>query len=114
MWTDFVNPGQIPIPARPSHFVIVPAREMHLDELQTLLAATRGRWFRVIMGEAMITFDQLRSALLDLDPPAALDRLVRAELTAGRKTKAIYDELIGHIYSVRAMPEYTEAIEDRL
>jgi hypothetical protein len=66
------------------------------------------------MGKAMITFDQLRSALLDLDPPAALDRLVRIELAAGRKTQAIYDELIGHIYSVRAMPEYTDAIEDPL
>jgi hypothetical protein len=62
----------------------------------------------------MITFDQLRSALLDPNPHAALDRLVRAELAAGRKTQAIYDELLGHIDSVRAMPEYTDAIEDPL
>jgi hypothetical protein len=62
----------------------------------------------------MITFDQLRSALLDPEPRAAMDRLVRAALTAGRKTKEIYDELLGHIYTVRAMPEYTDDIEDRL
>jgi len=45
----------------------------------------------------MITFGQLRAALLDPEPHAALDRLVRAELAAGRKTQAIYDELLGHI-----------------
>jgi hypothetical protein len=62
----------------------------------------------------MIAFDQLRSALLDADPHAALDRLVQGELSAGRKTQAIYDELLGHIEAVRAMPEYTDALEDPL
>jgi hypothetical protein len=66
------------------------------------------------MGSDMITFDQLRSALLDADPHAALDRLVRAELSAGRKTQAIYDELLSHLDAVRAMPEYTDELEDPL
>ena len=62
----------------------------------------------------MITFNQLRSALLDPESHAALDRLVRAELAAGQKTKAIYDELLGHVEAVRAMPEYMDDFEDML
>lgn len=62
----------------------------------------------------MIAFDQLRSALLDADPHAALDRLVQAELAAGRKTKEIHDELLGHVFAIRAVPEYTVELEDPL
>jgi hypothetical protein len=62
----------------------------------------------------MTTFDQLRSALLDADPHAALDRIVQAELSAGRKTKEIHDELLGHIFAIRAIPEYTVELEDPL
>lgn len=62
----------------------------------------------------MITFGRLRSALLTGDSYDALDRLVRSELAAGQKTKAVYDQLLGHIESVRAMPEYTDDLEDRL
>ena len=62
----------------------------------------------------MIPFNQLRTALLAADPHAALDRLVTGELAAGRKTKAIYDELIAHTGAVRAMPECTDALEDPL
>jgi len=62
----------------------------------------------------MITFDQLRTALLDADPHRALDRLIRTELSAGRKTTAISDELLGHVDAVRAMPEYTDDLEDPL
>jgi hypothetical protein len=62
----------------------------------------------------MITFDQLRTALLDPQPHPALDRLIRAELAAGRKMQAIYDELLGYIDSVREMPEYTDELEDPL
>ena len=62
----------------------------------------------------MIPFNQLRTALLAADPHAALDRLVTNELASGRKTKAIYDELLGHTAAVRAMPEYTDALEDPL
>lgn len=62
----------------------------------------------------MITFDQLRTALLDADPHRALDRLVRAELSAGRKTAAISDELLAHIGAVRSMPGYTDELEDPL
>jgi hypothetical protein len=39
--------GLIASAAGPPHYVVEPAREMTLDELQTLLAATRGRWVRV-------------------------------------------------------------------
>ena len=62
----------------------------------------------------MITFDQLRCALLGPQPPMALDNLVRGELAAGRKTKAIYDELLGHLDSLRTIPEYTDHFEDML
>lgn len=62
----------------------------------------------------MIPLEQLRSALLAADPHAELDRLVTGELAAGRKTTAIYDELIAHTTAVRAMPEYTDALEDPL
>lgn len=62
----------------------------------------------------MITFDRLRSALLGADPHVVMDRLVRAELAAGRKTRAIYDELLEHIEAIRAMPEYTDELEDPL
>jgi hypothetical protein len=62
----------------------------------------------------MITFDQLRSALLGPAPRAALDRLVRAELAAGRKTNSIYDELLGHVDALRSTPGYTDDIEDVL
>jgi hypothetical protein len=62
----------------------------------------------------MITFDQLRSALLAADAHVVLDRLIRAELSAGRTTKVIYDELLGHIEAVRALPEYTDELEDPL
>jgi hypothetical protein len=66
------------------------------------------------MGDVMITFDQLRSALLDAEPHAALDQLVQTELAAGRKTKQIHDELFGYFPSVRTMPEYTDGLEDPL
>jgi hypothetical protein len=62
----------------------------------------------------MITFGQLRSAILNPEPRAGLDALVRAELAAGKNTKAIYDELLGHIDLVRAMQEYTDTLEDAL
>lgn len=62
----------------------------------------------------MITFDQLRSALLAADPYAAMDNLVRGELAAGRKTRAIYDDLLGHIEAVREMPGYTDDVENNL
>jgi hypothetical protein len=62
----------------------------------------------------MITFDRIRSALLDADPHVAMDRLVQSELAVGRKTRAIYDELLGHIEAVRAMAEYTDELEDPL
>jgi hypothetical protein len=62
----------------------------------------------------MMTFDQLRSILLGPEPHVGLDRLIRAELACGRTTKAIYDELLGYLDSVRAMPDYTDTLEDPL
>lgn len=62
----------------------------------------------------MIPFDQLRSALLGPEPHRVLDRMVTAELAAGRKTTQIYDELLGHIEAVRAIPGYTDELEDPL
>lgn len=67
-----------------------------------------------VMRRAMITFDQVRSALLGPEPRAVLDRLVRVELAAGRKTKVVYDELLGHVDAIRTMPEYTDDLEDPL
>jgi hypothetical protein len=62
----------------------------------------------------MITFDQLRSAILDAEPRLALDTLIRSELAAGRKTKAVYDQLLGQMAAIRAMPEYEDHLEDAL
>jgi hypothetical protein len=62
----------------------------------------------------VIPFDRLRAALLDPEPHRAMDRLVRGELAAGRRTRTIYDDLLGHFEAVRAMPEYTDAMEDPL
>jgi hypothetical protein len=61
----------------------------------------------------MISFDQLRSALLATNPHGSLDRLIRAELSTGRTT-AVYDELVGHLDTIRAMQEYTDELEDLL
>jgi hypothetical protein len=62
----------------------------------------------------MISFDQIRSALLDSEPNGALDRLVLEEQARGRKTIQIYDDLLGHIPAIRALPEYAEDWEDAL
>jgi hypothetical protein len=62
----------------------------------------------------MITYAQVRSALLGAEPRRELDRLVRAELAAGRKTAALYDELLGHVDAIRMMPEYRDELEDPL
>lgn len=62
----------------------------------------------------MITFDLLRTALLGPEPHTGLDRLVRTELASSRKTKAIYDEILGHLDAVRAMPEYSDEVEESI
>lgn len=62
----------------------------------------------------MIPFEHVRAALLDPDPYIALDRLVRDQMAAGRKTAAISDDLVTHLGSVRAMPEYIDEMEDQL
>jgi hypothetical protein len=44
-------------------------------------------------GVAMISLETLRPALLSADPYAEIDRLVRAELDAGRTTRQVFSEL---------------------
>lgn len=66
------------------------------------------------MGDAMITLDALREALLSGDPAGAADRLVSAELASGRRTKQVYDELLALVLPVRKTPGYTEEAEDVL
>ena len=62
----------------------------------------------------MIPFDDLRTVLLAADPYGAMDALIRRELTAGRRTSAIYDELVDHVEAVRTLPEYTDDVENNL
>lgn len=49
----------------------------------------------------MITFDGVKAALTTADPHAAMDRLVRAELSAGRTTADIFAGLFPIAKSVR-------------
>ena len=66
------------------------------------------------MGRAMINLDTLREVLLSADPAGSADRLVSAELAAGRRTKQVYDELLALVLPVRKTPGYTEEAEDVL
>ena len=62
----------------------------------------------------MITLDTVRAALLVSDPYEGIDRLILAELAAGRMTKAIYDELLPLVKPLRAATELTEDAEEAL
>lgn len=62
----------------------------------------------------MITLDALRLAALSEQPWAELDRLVRAELSAGRLTRAIYDEIMSLEEAVSNTPGYTEDAHDAI
>jgi hypothetical protein len=62
----------------------------------------------------MITLDSLRTVLLAPDPHDGVDRLIRAELSAGRKTTAIYNELLALVKPVRTTPGLTEDAEEAL
>lgn len=62
----------------------------------------------------MISLDTLRSALFSPDPYADIDRLVRAELDAGRTTRQIFDELQNQLASARSTPGLTEDGEEAI
>jgi hypothetical protein len=62
----------------------------------------------------MITHDTLRTAALSDQPWTELDKLVRAELAAGRLTKAIYDEILSLDQTLREEPDYTENAEEAI
>lgn len=62
----------------------------------------------------MIDLDALRTALHSSQPASELDRLVRAELAAGRLTKQVRSELIGLEDKVWGEIEGNEAAEDAL
>ena len=62
----------------------------------------------------MITLDTLRTVLLSDQPYTKLDALVRSELSSGRRTRDIHDELHGMEDAVRQTPGFGEAAEDAL
>jgi hypothetical protein len=62
----------------------------------------------------MITLDALRTVLLAPNPYDGIDCLIRAELDAGRKTTAIYHELLALVKPVRTTPGLTEDAEEAL
>lgn len=62
----------------------------------------------------MITLDTLRAAALSDQPWIELDKLVRAELAAGRLTRAIYDEIMSLQERVSDTPGYTEDAHDAI
>jgi len=62
----------------------------------------------------MITLETLRIAALSPQPWDELDVLVRAELSAGRLTKEIYEEIRGLQNAVRETPGFSEDANDAI
>lgn len=62
----------------------------------------------------MITLDTLRAAALSAQPWTELDRLVRAELAAGRLTKTIADEILALADAVSESPGFTEDADEAI
>lgn len=62
----------------------------------------------------MITLEALRSAVLAAQPAAQLDRIIRDELAAGQRVKAILAEYAALLDSARATPGLTEDADDAL
>jgi hypothetical protein len=62
----------------------------------------------------MISLEALRTALLSADPYAEIDRLVRAELAAGRSTRQLFDELYPLADAARSTPGATKDSEEAL
>ncbi|MBA4066038.1 MAG: hypothetical protein C0501_20425 [Isosphaera sp.] len=62
----------------------------------------------------MLTLDAVRAALLADQPWARIDELVLGELAAGRKTRQIYDDLIGMADEIDATPGLSEDGVDAL
>lgn len=60
-----------------------------------------------------MTLDHIRDALSAPDPYDAMDRLVRAELGAGRTTRRVYEELLPLVRATRRaapLPEDADEI----
>ncbi len=62
----------------------------------------------------MITLEALRSAVLSTQPATELDRIIRAELAAGRLVKTILAEYSSLLDSARETPGLTEDADDAL
>jgi hypothetical protein len=62
----------------------------------------------------MITLETLRKALLSQDPYEATDRLVRAELDSGCKTKDVFSEINAMVHEARLTIGLTEDGEEAL
>lgn len=60
----------------------------------------------------MITLGTVRVAVLSEKPWSEMDQLVRSELSAGRLTNQIHDELLALEADLRATPGLTEQAED--
>ena len=62
----------------------------------------------------MITLEAIRSAILAGNPYDQMDRLVRAEMTAGRRVQEIFDEINPLINEALETPGLTEDGEEAL
>lgn len=62
----------------------------------------------------MIALDTVQNALRSPQPWSALDQLVQAELSAGRLTSQIHDELAATLDEVRSAPDHDEDREEPL
>lgn len=60
----------------------------------------------------MITLDAIRTAVLAPDPYTRMDDLVRAEMTAGRKVREIFDDINPLVNTVLDIPGLTEDGEE--
>jgi hypothetical protein len=62
----------------------------------------------------MITLEAIRSALLAPDPYTRMDQLVRAEMTAGRRVREIFDDINPLIDEALGTPGLTGDGEEAL
>lgn len=62
----------------------------------------------------MVNLEQVRSALLATDPFEGIDTLIRSELSAGRTTKQIFNDLNPLVDVLRATPDLPEDGEEAL
>jgi hypothetical protein len=60
----------------------------------------------------VITIDTIRTAIAAADPYSEMDRVVRAELTAGRLVKDVFEDIRPHVEQLLDMPDLTEDGEE--